>query len=338
MIIVEGADNVGKSTLIKQLLELDPGLRVLHRDRFKPNQEETIATSYLRALIPADGDRVAHARGLADRFFASECIYGDLFRSGCRMTDGEHQAVRLMLNSYNALIVHCDPPDAAITKSWAEREQLYDHNPLLIANAYRERLASCFPGREIINYDYTSSTASHLIAHIIRKHNRKLSERERELTWWSANPWGVGQLRRPRLILVGEAPSPRAKTPVPFSNGPAGDFLAWAISSAHDEIHWITEDTYITNAQKGTDRDAAILREEFAFLVNPYTTIIPLGRVAEDMVRYVEPQLGVKPLAIMPIPIPHPQFWRRFHYPRRDEYVAKLVEALHLSQCLGGNK
>lgn len=327
MIIVEGPDNVGKSTLIKQLIELDPSLRVLHRDRYWPSRGESIATSYLRALVPTEGDRTAHNNGIADRMFASECIYGALFRDGCRMTDGEHFAIRNVLNSYDAIAVHCDAPDETILENWKSREQLYD-DPLLIARAYRQRFAEIFATNALMRYDWTSPHALQMRKDIIALHHAKREKMRRALAWWSAMPYGVGQLRHPRVILIGESSSPQAKTSVPFANGPAGDFLAWTIARTQRIVgDWLARDIYVTNAEKGTQQDAAILREELAFLVHPTrTVVITLGREAERMLEYVRPSLSKQPVAITNLP--HPMFWRRFHWENRREYVRKFSNAL----------
>jgi thymidylate kinase len=171
MIIVEGADNVGKSTLVQQLLEADPTLRFLDRPRFKPEHGETIGDSYLRALLPPAHDYAAQAHSIADRFLASECIYGQLFRGGCRMTADQHLILRGLLIQYNAIVVWCNPPLETISQTWREREQLYDETASLsIAASYRERIHDIFRGFPIVPYDWTKPGASVLRQTIIMAH------------------------------------------------------------------------------------------------------------------------------------------------------------------------
>lgn len=176
MIIVEGPDNAGKSTLVKQLMELDPQLKKIRRKRFNPRNGETIGSSYLQALINEEIVK-SHGYAIADRMLASECIYGELFRDGCRMTEAEHFAIRGVLSAYRAMIIHCDAPDEVIIKSWKEREQLYD-DPLIIARAYRERISSLFPGMLVLRYDWTARDADQHRKHIIDLHR----SRQQELT------------------------------------------------------------------------------------------------------------------------------------------------------------
>lgn len=325
MILIEGPDNAGKTTLVEQLLALDPALRVLHRDRFKPGQQETIGTSYINALLPKDGDRVVHSHGLMDRVFASEEIYGDLFRDGSRLSDGERLAVRNVFNSYGAIAVHVDAPDATIMATWKKRGQLYD-DPLVIARAYRERFKTIFCTSDHVRYDWTRPGAAAEREDLVIMHQRAQLRMRRELTWWSAVPYGIGKLSFPRVVLIGESPSPQARTSAPFANGPAGDFLAWTIEQAAERVWMLRHELYVTNAVKGTDRDAAILREELSFLIGQKTAVVALGVEADQLYQHVSQTLPRQPLAYTALP--HPQFWRRFKYPERGQYVKQFIRAV----------
>ena len=169
MIIVEGPDNAGKSTLIRRLMEKDPNLKLLKRKRFRPDRGETIGSSYIQALIPPDGDFIRHGYSIADRLLASECIYGDLFRGGCRMTPEEHNTIHTLLDLYEAIVVHCDIPDDKLLETWGDRIQLYD-NPLQIAHAYRERIGQIFR-RPIFVFDWTADNADEMVHHLVMIHS-----------------------------------------------------------------------------------------------------------------------------------------------------------------------
>lgn len=335
MIIVEGADNVGKSTLIKQLIALDPRLRILHRDRFDPKQQETIGVAHLRALVSKDGDRVSNGYSIADRFLASECIYGKLFRGGSRFTKAEHQAIQHMLKSYQAIVVFCDPPDDVIIRDWKQRQQLYD-DPLVIAHAYRKVLHDLFESGSVFSYDWTKDNAPDFRAALISLHKRLQEESAADLTWWSAMPHGIGCLREPTLILIGETLSPNAHVPVPFASGPAGDFLSEVLDDLRGRLDprddWRARDIYVTNALKSAPNDprvpsdAVILREELSRLIGPLTVVITLGRVAEEAYSSIAHTLPRQPNNYAALP--HPQFWRRFKYSQKAEYVQQFMTAL----------
>lgn len=321
MIVIEGGDNTGKTTLIKQLMDADPRLHLLKRPRFKPERKESIGTSYLECLLPENVDRVHQSWGIADRLLASECIYGRLFRDGCRMNEAEHRAINHVLASFDAVVVWCDPPNDAIVRAWKDREQLYD-DPIKIAEAYRASMTDSFKV-PFVRYDWTSNWATRDRERILAMNHLANAARRRHLSWWNMVPFGVGELNRPNVILIGESPSPLAKTPVPFSNGSAGNFLAWAM----DELGMSPRRVYVTNARKGTAMDEAILREELSFLVKPRCThVITLGKVAEAMMEKIAGSLVSEPASIASIP--HPIFWRRFHWKKKEEYVDMLAEAI----------
>lgn len=321
MIIIEGGDNCGKSTLVDQCLAADPDLRLLHRDRYKQGSEQTIGLIHLQALLPADGDRVKHAYGLADRFLASEIIYGDLFRNGHSFSSAELLGIIGMLHAYDAMAVNCSPPNKIIQSTWTQRSQMYD-DPTTIAASYRQRFGNIFRGFPTYRYDWTADSASHKRKFYIKEHKRRMEYNRSSLSWWSAMPYGVGTLRRPRIVLVGESPSPIAKVPVPFTAGPAGEFLAETLFNIENSLgRMITHSMFITNAIKGTEQDAAILREELASLqLDHLSRVVALGKEADEMLTYID---------VPHNSIPHPMHWKRFHYSKRSEYATMLLEAIH---------
>ena len=80
--------------------------------------------------------------------------------------------------------------------------------------------------------------------------------------------------------------------------------------------------TYITNADKGTDHNIAILRAELETLhIAPNGVIITLGDEAQEAVESVKPKVRVHAL-------PHPMYWRRFKWGMREEYIKKLMNAI----------
>lgn len=175
MIVVEGGDNVGKSTLVAQLIqESEDALYVMKRQRFSPAAGGSIGQSYLDMLVPgSQGDRpIIH--GVADRLLASEHVYGELFRGGSRLTPREHFLIVATLVSYNAIVVFCDPPDATIRATWDQREQLYPHDSLAIAARYRREMARLFAPLPVLRYDWTSPNAADHRRTILSLHHRSV--------------------------------------------------------------------------------------------------------------------------------------------------------------------
>jgi hypothetical protein len=317
MLIVEGPDNVGKSTLIKQLIELDPSLRVLKRERFKPNRGGSIGLSYLQALCPSDGDYATHANSIADRFFASECIYGQLYRGGCRMTVAEHSLIKHALLALGTLVVFCDPGDDAILGNWPDREQLYS-DPLGLSKAYRLELPSVFANFRVAKYNWVTATDDDR-RRLVDRHRLLMNERQRHLAWWGmAGRFGLG--RAGRYMFVGEASSPQATTPIPFAQGPAGEYLFRALERVESSLNAsIIANSYFTNASKFkfATSDYQFLREEIAYFAP--MRIISLGNRART---------ALVDLNVQSYTVPHPGYWDRFHHDQLDLYAQALTDAL----------
>lgn len=185
MIIVEGPDNAGKSTLIRQLIAMDSSLRLLTRHKAKPELGETIGTSYIRTLIPENEDWLGHANGIVDRLLASEEIYGKLYRGGSRITFLERSVIWNLLRAYRAVIVFCDPGDDAIMATWHDRDQqsaIQKHGgadrvlePLLIAREYRLSIHSAFDRMGIIRYNYLDPNAETKRKDIVNIHQQEVA-------------------------------------------------------------------------------------------------------------------------------------------------------------------
>ena len=325
MLLIEGADNVGKTTLIQQLRQLDPMLRVLHRDRFRPGRGETLALSYARALLPKSGDHVVHSYGIADRFFASECIYGALFRGGCSMTPAEHDGVLRTLARYDPIVVHCDAPDDVITSSWASREQLYN-DPLCIAKAYRAELSSIFNGFEIIRYDFTKPDAAAQREMIVMRHQSRWRSTQPELSMWSFLPESTGGGPHPDVMFV----TNHAPDGIPFLRGPDAELLAEVLSVF--PIAQRIFDLRITPAYRLSDPDFMLLREEVTRFLRSHA-----DRGSVPLLIGLGPDVYKTLVALAPwceglqqtlLEMAHPKFICRFRPQLRDEYITEFRQRL----------
>jgi thymidylate kinase len=180
MILIEGADNTGKSTLVKKLLTRCSGIMPLVRERFKPGMEGTIGQTHIQALLPITTRTVQqHYNTISDRTFFSECIYGQLFRGGCRMTAAEHFQLYALLHRYRAIVIWCDTPDVVIEATWRKREQLYDRDPLVIARAYREHIPRLTEELTCFCYDWTRAGNDALLDRIVRLHQHMIEHSPR---------------------------------------------------------------------------------------------------------------------------------------------------------------
>jgi len=338
MIIVEGGDNVGKSTLVRQLIELDPKLRLLKRDRYKPGHGETIATSYVEALIPSDGDLLVHSHALADRLIASECIYGQLFRGGCRMSKAEHFILRMILLAYKTIVVLCDPGDEVIQRTWEEREQTHDgKNPIpledgfKIIETYREEVPKIFSGLRIIRYNWTSPNAEQERLRIISEHLVEQEMNQRVLSKLSTFPGGMGEPLDPKLIFIGQ---------FPFGSGmfdshtPEDNFFVSMLDRAIDEVvgkSSLKHQMYFTGSTRDPEKNGAALREELNFVMDNFKNVIvtlgPDCKNAFERLRTTIPN----PRAVFHVP--NPITWKLMDDPAVSlgSTFKSIVKATHRS-------
>lgn len=115
MIIIEGPDNSGKSTLGAQLSR-DLDIPLLHSVRPDPHWNE-------HACLRHSRDQLAPKNAILDRVYAiSEPIYGPICRGKSSLGMNAEPAILDLMNR-NHLIIYCRPHDQVILRN-AGREQM----------------------------------------------------------------------------------------------------------------------------------------------------------------------------------------------------------------------
>lgn len=150
MIIVEGMDNTGKTTLAKTLAR-DLQLPYVHLD--KPTDKQVVFQDIIECL------NYSKPLEIRDRFTPiSEMIYGPICR-GESLLEGDHWRWINMLGRSQSLLIHCRPPDEKVFH-WNDRDQMdgvIDNSQTLL-EAY-DSVFSClkvsYP-QILIEYDYTN--------------------------------------------------------------------------------------------------------------------------------------------------------------------------------------
>lgn len=160
LIIVEGPDGAGKSTLIEQLGKERIITKVHHHGAYLG--EESILGHYLEsindALISPNGDVVM------DRSWIAEPIYGAVMRGGsCRITSEQRQMLeRFAVFQCRAVAVLCLPPLEVCLTSWQKRlAREYPQKLEQMQNIYAgyEQWWSSLEAEDnllpVVRYDYT---------------------------------------------------------------------------------------------------------------------------------------------------------------------------------------
>jgi len=160
IIILEGPDGAGKSTLSNQLLPLFSKQGLTHVFRHGPYKDinaEDLCKIYFRSMSQAltYNDNV-----ILDRSWLSEPIYGDVYRKGVNRVDRQRQRMleRCAL-SRGAVVIRVQPElDTCIENFKARKELEYLDNVQQLTEVYEryERLVVDHKtDLPVVHYDYT---------------------------------------------------------------------------------------------------------------------------------------------------------------------------------------
>jgi len=154
MIIIEGPDNSGKSTLGAYLQK---NLQVPLVHSIKPDPAWNFSQALEQSIM-----QLLPQRLIRDRTYAiSEYVYGPICRGGSALGPMHQKALENLMH-YGHLIIYCRPPDNVILNN-GDREQMEGvvENHLAIIHRYDRlinELESCGV-LKVIKYDYTKSSA-----------------------------------------------------------------------------------------------------------------------------------------------------------------------------------
>lgn len=297
VVIVEGPDGAGKTTLIDTLA---PALKAMRFHNGAFLGEKWIGHHYRRQLYRA---LLRPSRSLViDRAWFAEPIYGRAMRGGAnRVPAWERRGLERLALRTGAVVVRCLPEFDVCRRAWAARvvegKEYLDKEAKL--KAVHAGYAKLDPGPlPMLTYDYT--------------HN----EPRDVLTWIKKQPSpptvtrapGLGRFAPRRVVaLVGEAMNSHHVLDLPFvseKRGGSGPWIAqqledWGISEG--SLYWVN--AYFA----GQPQQLSFLR-----LLKPLK-VVALGAIADERLRLLRVDHEV---------VPHPQYWKRFHfnepYPLRE--------------------
>ena len=304
LIIVEGTDGTGKTTLIGELRELleerGDEVETLHRG---PPQRHPLLEyeDALHGYVPGAGAHV-----LCDRWHLGELVYAPLYRGGSELGDrlgAGRRHVELFLQSRGALLVHLTADEDEVHRRLDARGEDY---------LKREHV-----GHTLRAFDDAARTALtwrvdlHSPYHLVSVPSLATAAHEAEEQVTPLAPfWGYVGHPRPDVLLVGdrvnvggEWPGRRAFLPfMPLNGACAG----WLLEALHP---W-TLRVGLVNAH---EEDVEAL---WAALHQP--RVVALGRAAQRVLGR-----GLVPHGA----VPHPQYARRFHHRRQTDYAAAIMHA-----------
>lgn len=166
MIIIEGPDNSGKSTLAERLSQ-ELKIPVIHSQRPSGSPSEILEHSF-KQLQPQ--------MAILDRVYAmSEYVYGPICRGATDLGDLHHKA---LIDLYNRpyLIIYCRPPMETILKNDGrdQMEGVLDNHQAIVER-YDELMmeVSRFTTGKVIQYDWTKVGIMTVVGYA-KKHHKEM--------------------------------------------------------------------------------------------------------------------------------------------------------------------
>ena len=287
MIILEGPDASGKSTLARRL-EQQHGYTVVKWD-----QTHTYDQMIDWLADPQRGtDHV-----VCDRFpLFSEEIYGPILRNRTKFTEKEQMNTLLLLQSLRPLMVLCTEVDEAAFSATPQLPTALENRVAALAyQGARKGWEQFFP---VFPYSFLESDRFNLDSLVRRDVGPP--------DWWRAmfegRYAGMGRLGSPAYFLLAESIGPLNRHHIPFEAGPSGIFMTEILANTQTPLSQV----FITNYVKGQLSEAEnqiALRTELE-QTKP-SRVIVLGSPARRGIPLIK-YLGFPYRTLV-----HPSYWLR---------------------------
>jgi thymidylate kinase len=291
LVIIEGADKTGKTTLAKAIAG-ELGYEYVHFSTPKgPPADEYI--DFLLALKRPT---------VCDRFHLGELVYGPLLRGKPGLTPLQLATIERVMRLQPTVVIH------AVTDMKLANDRLVHSTEHEVVNTEQNKAAArlfaeVVPNTNagpVLRYNGVSQDdIRSVIAEI-----RKLEVATGSLPAYT----GIGTVTGQRLVFVGEQVNQNVTwRGLPFDKGASSQFLLDVFAEAGVPEKAV----YICNADKLTEDEAADLDEG-------RTRFISLGKKADNK------------LAAFGIPhkaLPHPQWVKRFNFRQKDAYINDMRQA-----------
>ena len=290
VIILEGADGSGKTTLANQLRD-KLGYQIVKTG--PPRPDENVFKSYTNSLLAAveSGQPT-----VIDRHYMGEAIYGPLLRGKDRLGLQGRDLIERLVSARGVTLVICAPPWSALVKGWKgkddllkRQEQLRKVNDAYLAEA--ERLG-------LMIYDWTAG------------------ENTLSLTAPPQLPEGVTGYHNADTLFIGERPGKKHVVwDLPFHTVGGSSKYLWEALQGID--CWREQRGAWVNAFSAAGRPT-----DLSLVVDSLLSVkrvIALGIIAyQETINQV----------VESTQVPHPAYWKRFHAHDVTGYQKTLTEVL----------
>ena len=168
MIIVEGVDHTGKTTLMNQLMvEFSDYKLTSHKS---PDKNMERPSWWARELLTSRHER----NRIYDRFFFSEFVYGPPLRGKTCMSDSEEELLWSFIDHIKPFVILCQPPETKDLKPIEHTEQMEGviENYRMLADRYNTVIKPMLDGHRIgyMNYKFTDPEAWDIVKVAVKLH------------------------------------------------------------------------------------------------------------------------------------------------------------------------
>lgn len=287
LIILEGADGTGKTTLARAL-NYDYGYDIVHCG---PPKTDNPMAEYLDLAL-------THQHAVFDRFHLGERVYGQIYRGNDRLGSTRMRMLERYLLSQNAVAVFCEPPKQTAYENWVKRAKKGEE---MITFEQSTKWEEIYEGFQLVRdltalpnvrYDYTVDTPK-MLWRFILDNSGPLNK----------GP-GIGWYTPGSVLIVGEQCNDPvdAAHALPFVSTTMSG-CSWWLAQQLERAGISERKMYWINAR---DQHGQWTSTDFLDSFEPRLTIA-LGRVAQQW-------CDAAGLHESSIHIPHPQFWKRFRF------------------------
>jgi hypothetical protein len=316
MVILEGVDCVGKTTVAMALRRLLPGWSYRHHG------VPPVAPYKYFGWFLAD----THPRVIVDRMHWSEEAYGKTYRNGSQLSPSEWRNLELLALSRNAQILLLEDDPTVIADRWDSKQEFSVSKLKQLIEEYDniQSFGSVLPCihynmRELVE-DGTPTLALKHIAQTLR------DEADHAAKFLPASV-GCGSLT-PTFLVLGEEPRDQMKVggdnpQVPLGAGPSCDWLWRAL----DELDVPWYDGYYTNCSAFTDPHSLA---SYIRLLG-VKRILCLGNKALKMIEYAK-EYGALWDNVRANHVYHPAYVKRFLHDEYSEWRDSIGQALSITQ------
>lgn len=318
LIILEGADASGKSTLAAQLQEAIPNAYYVHMSDHS-NVKKGLCRMYVEAIMPAV---LGHRPVIMDRCWLSEEPYCRAFRpnEAPRHDDADNRMLERLALTCDPLVVFCDPGWETIKKHFVERKGL-DPDSEYLDNAFQLQVVRSYYPKGLlrshlpaVRYNWQKDTG--MLAALVDRVESKMASCAQ-----ISDIQGIGSYNAQVMVVGDEFAKHQEFDPLyqwpfaSFSNHGCSRWFATQLDKykvPEDKLWWVNQD------QLTHERDVIDILDHLEI-----HSIVCLGEKATDKVRGFLRQTEQG----MVDSFPHPAWWKRFNV-QEDYIVARRLKEL----------